>query len=167
MFHIDVFASIWENEFAKLNDDFHAEIPVTAGHVAAESVSKAAAKKAELASMSAEEVRMKTESIKRSDRKAQRKHEQVDARAQASADELDSHDDKECDHRVKLNPVVITPRLSKTKTSDAPEGILAWHMTPTAGAAVLMTIEEAQKATDEVASEEDPTRKRVLLMEAL
>jgi hypothetical protein len=59
-FNIDVFASIWEVEFDKLNKDFHAEITVTQQHLKAKSADKAAAKKAELAGMSVDERQWKT-----------------------------------------------------------------------------------------------------------
>ena len=97
---------------------------------------------------------MKTKEIKRSDRKAKRKLKKVAARAQDAADELVSSDDEavaERDHSVKANPTIIadirTPRPSKKKT--------------------LVAKEEAQKATDEADVEDDPSKKRALLLEAL
>jgi hypothetical protein len=134
-FNIDVFASIWEAEFAKLNPDFHAEILVTQQHLKAESADKAAAKKAELAGISVEELQWETKSMKRSDRKAKQKLKQVAARAQDAADELVSSDDEERDHSVEVNSVVITPRSSRKRAFDEPDSILAGHKTPAASAA--------------------------------
>lgn len=171
-FNVDVFQQVWVAEYEKLNPDFHAEIPVTQQHLKAESADKVAAKKAELARMSVDEVKLKTKNDKRSDRKAKRKLEKEETLAQEAADALISSDDEatvERDHSVKVNPYtdLRTPRPSKNKTLDVPGSILTGPRTPEPSAAVLMAKEEAQKATEEAAAEEDPSRKRALLLEAL